>query len=225
MERSERALTEAERRMLRLRLTTLERRRRSAARRAAGSAGFICGGLWLATIAASDVSWPIITLFWLVVAAVLGLWVFRSQVGSLRASIVDVESAIRRKQAVVHSVRCSDLVEVEEAEDEGACWLLQLPGERVLVLAGQEYYATARFPSDDFSLVEILREDGRPLERLIEAGGRKLAPSRKLPAELRRNLPSEETWQVLHGSIHEVESLRRVDSSGVEPRDPSNRRG
>ena len=59
---------------------------------------------------------------------------------------------------LVVEVRATELVEIEERDDEGACWLFQLR-EEILVLAGQDYYETTKFPNDDFSLVEVRRED------------------------------------------------------------------
>jgi hypothetical protein len=74
--------------------------------------------------------------------------------------------------------------------------------EEILVLAGQDYYETTKFPNDDFSLVEVRREDGRMLERLIEKRGKKLAPVKRLPANARSLLPLMTTdMTIIKGSI------------------------
>lgn len=101
----------------------------------------------------------------------------------------------------VADVRAIELVEIEEREDEGACWVFQLQ-EEILVLSGQDYYETTKFPNDDFSLVEVRREDGRMLERLIEPRGKKLAPVKRLPASVRSLLPVMTTdMTTIKGSI------------------------
>jgi hypothetical protein len=203
----DRPLTESEQRMLASRLKNLGRRGRTALSRAIAPIGIVSAALWLVTLIVSDIHWPAITIFWFAFGTGMCMWVWRSEATSLRSKIASIESAIRRNAASVQRVRSSELVEIEEREDEGACWLFQLPDDQILVLNGQEYYATATFPNDDFSLVQILREDGRPLEQLIEVTGKKLAPSRKLAAEVRRRLSNESDLQVLRGSLRDLDAI------------------
>ena len=176
METFERPLNKTEKRLLTKRLSAVQRRRASVLRRIALAVGIVIGALWAATLVLSDAPWTVVSGFWLVTGAAIGLWVFRNESASLATARANLESALRYDRASIVEVRASELVEIEEREDEGACWVFQLQ-EEILVLSGQEYYETARFPNDDFSLVEIRREDGRMLERLIESRGRKLRPS------------------------------------------------
>ncbi|MDH4188233.1 MAG: hypothetical protein OEV08_14675, partial [Nitrospira sp.] len=129
--------------------------------------GVVCGIPWLFTLLVSDAPAVIVTVVWAAVGLSVGLFVLVTERSALRASVSALESALRRNTALVHRVRGSELIAVEEPEDEGACWLIQLPQEQVLILSGQQYYPTRRFPSDDFSLVEILRDDGQVLDCLL----------------------------------------------------------
>jgi len=52
------------------------------------------------------------------------------------------------------------MVEFEEEEDEDACYAFQLDGGRILFVAGQSYYRSARFPNTDFSLVGLYDKEG-----------------------------------------------------------------
>jgi len=201
MEHLERPLSTTEKRLLRARLHALQRRRRSVFRRITLAVSIVAGVLWAATLVASDAPWWAIGGFWIVVGGVLAFWVFRMESASLAAATADVRSALRYDRVSVVEVRANELVEIEEHEDEGACWLFQLP-EEILVLSGQDYYETGKFPNDDFSLVEVRREDGRMLERLIETRGTKLAPLKRLPASARSLLPLMTTdMTIIKGSI------------------------
>ena len=54
-----------------------------------------------------------------------------------------------------HTITCrpSRIIEREEFEDEGALWIFDGGEGRYLVICGQEYYETPRFPSSHFELV------------------------------------------------------------------------
>jgi hypothetical protein len=169
--------------------------------------GIVCGGLWLATLLASDASRFAITVVWAVVGLAIGLSVLGTQEAALRSRVAALESALRRNAAIVHRIRGSEVIDVEEPEDEGACWLIQLPEEQVLVLAGQQYYPTPRFPSDDFSLIEILREDGQILDCLLKTEGKKLEPTRTLAANAQRDLLLPGLLPTLKGSLSNVDAL------------------
>jgi hypothetical protein len=189
MEEHERPLDRAERRLLGARLSAL-RARRGSRRRVGLAAAVVIGPLWLLTLlAARGVPWWVPSLFWLALAGGIGLWVFLQEARNARSAAAQLERALGFDRVRERRVRASEVIEVEEAGDEGACWLFQLPGDHILVLAGQEYYETARFPSDDFSLVDILLDGGSVLEELIAPHGRKLPPSRRLPERLRAKLP------------------------------------
>ena len=61
----------------------------------------------------------------------------------------DLESG----QAHVITCRPTRIIEREEFEDEGALWIFDGGEGRYLVISGQEYYKTPRFPSSHFEVV------------------------------------------------------------------------
>jgi hypothetical protein len=61
----------------------------------------------------------------------------------------DLESG----QAHVITCRPTRIIEREEFEDEGALWIFDGGAGRYLVISGQEYYETPRFPSSHFEVV------------------------------------------------------------------------
>jgi hypothetical protein len=56
-------------------------------------------------------------------------------------------------QAHVITCRPSRIIEREEFEDRGALWIFDGGEGRYLVISGQEYYETPRFPSSHFEVV------------------------------------------------------------------------
>ena len=60
-------------------------------------------------------------------------------------------------QAHVITCRPSRIIEREEFEDEGAFWIFDGGEGRYLVISGQEYYETPRFPSSHFEVVMSVR--------------------------------------------------------------------
>jgi hypothetical protein len=56
-------------------------------------------------------------------------------------------------QAYAITCRPSRIIEREEFEDEGALWIFDGGNGRYLAICGQEYYGTPRFPSSHFEVV------------------------------------------------------------------------
>ena len=56
-------------------------------------------------------------------------------------------------QAYAITCQPSRIIEREEFEDEGAFWIFDGGDGRYLAICGQEYYATSRFPSSHFEVV------------------------------------------------------------------------
>ena len=125
----------------------------------------------------------------------------------LRAMLRGFESARRRDAAEVFEVRSSAFAELEEIEDEGACYAFQIGDDRLVFVAGQEFYPQAKFPSHDFSLVHILDERGQPAEMVIEKRGPQAAPVRVIPPATKLRLEIPEHLEVIEGRLDQIESL------------------
>lgn len=216
LESSQRSLTAAERRLLDAKIRDLQARV-SRGPKAALTSIVVVAILWILTLVASDVPWPIVTSFWIVVGAGLYLWVRRDllkDLDVLRDMLRGYESARRRDQAEVFEVRSSAFAELEEVEDEGACYVFQIDDDRLVSVAGQEFYPQARFPSHDFSLVHILDERDQPVEMVIEKRGSQAAPARIIPAATKLRLEIPAHLEVIEGALDQIEDL--LGSTGQE---------
>jgi hypothetical protein len=210
---SRRSLTESERRALRAKIHAAQTRHRQVSKRAPIAAAVIVGVLWVLTLLASDAPWLVVTGFWLVVGGAIALWVWRD----LRKDAAigqqwtrGLESALRRAEADVYDIRASAFVELEEFEDEGACYAFALDETRVVFISGQEFYEAARFPSLDFSLAYVLDEAGRVADMLIEKRGPRAAPARTIPFAVKHELAVPEHLEVRDIRLDELEQRLRV---------------
>ena len=214
---SRRALTEAERRLLQARIGASAERSRQVSRRAPVVTSGIVLILWLLTLLASDAPWWVITAFWALVGAGIMLWVRRDMRKDARFErewTARLESALRRNTADVFDVRARAFVELEEFEDEGACYAFALDDERVVFVSGQEFYDASRFPSLDFSLVYALDEAGNAVDVLIDKRGSKTAAARTISCQVKHGLEIPEHLAVVMTTLDGLEdSLRaRVES-------------
>lgn len=195
-------MTEQERRVLRARIRSLKGRGARSRTRWIPIAIGVVGVLWLLTILASDAPWMVVTAFWLVTGVVIALWVRRdmkkhaSQFDDMAAGL---QSALTANAADVYDVTARAFVEFEEVEDEGACYAFEIDGPRLVFVSGQEFYAGARFPSLDFSLVYVIDEAGRTVDMLIDKRGARAKPARTIPASKQTEQP--EHLEVRAGTI------------------------
>jgi hypothetical protein len=205
-----RPLTTAERRLIRVKIQSLAARGRRASRAALPISGAVVFILWLWTVLASDVSWLIVTVFWLVVGTAISAWVRRDMRvhGKQFEGIArDLESALKRNAADVYDVRARAFVTFEEIEDEGACYAFELEGDRLVFITGQQFYEGAKFPSLDFSLVYVLDEHGEAVDMFIDKRRPKTRPVRTVPAASKQALDIPEHLEVRAGRIDNLEEI------------------
>ena len=209
---------ETERRLIGAKIRSLTARGRRASRTSLPIAGGLVLVLWVWTILASDAPWFVVTGFWLIVGAGIALWAHREMRrhgGHLEGMARGLESALRRNAADVYTVRARSFAELEEIEDEGACYAFELDDNRLAFITGQEFYESAKFPSLDFSLVYVLDEAGQTVDMLIEKRGAKASPARKIPAAMKRKLDVPDHLEVRIGRIDDLESfLGRASPQG-----------
>lgn len=206
-ETRDRNLTDLERRRLERQAAGLRREGALVMRRTLLATVVACGLLALLTILASDAAWRAIVAVWSVIAAVVGAWTWRQESGSRRARVAHLERALLAGR--VHEVRIAAraCLELEEVEDEGACYAFDTGDGSVVFVAGQEFYPSGSFPSSDFSLVHLLEEAGRVVDFRLEIHGRPLAPARTIQAGTKRRLRWPEHLERVQGSLDEVERL------------------
>lgn len=215
---SRRPLTEKERRFLRSKIRSLTGRGRRASVVALPVTGGIVFVLWLWTILASDASRVIVTAFWLIVGAGIAVWVrreMRSHARGFETMSRGLDSALRRNAVDVYDVRARSFAELEEIEDEGACYAFEMDDGRIAFIQGQEFYESARFPSLDFSLVYILDEADQTVDMLIDKRGAKAAPARRIPAAVKQRLDAPDHLEVRRGRIADLEDILGGSSPGT----------
>jgi len=212
-----RALRPAERRLLSRKAGAL-RSRASAAPGVVRVGATGTGILWLLTLLASDEHWLVVTLFWIVVGGGIVLWLLRDarrNAAHLRAMARAAESALEADRAEVYDFRARAFAELEEYEDEGACFAFDLGDGRLAFVVGQRFYPEARFPSLDFSLVHPLDGEGAPVDEWIEKRGRRAEPDRVIPAAVKRELEIPEHLGVVRGSLERLEEILPKQRDGA----------
>lgn len=203
-------MTTPETRVIRARIQSLRARAGRAFTVSLPITGAVVVVLWICTILASDAPWFVVTAFWLIVGGGLALWVrrdMRTHGRQLEGMAEGLESALRRNAADVYDVRARSFAELEEIEDEGACYAFELDDNRVVFIMGQEFYESARFPSLDFSLVYVLDEAGQHVDMLIDKRGPKTAPARTIPSAVKQRLDVPEHLEVRSGGIDDLEGI------------------
>jgi hypothetical protein len=207
LEDSFRPLTEAEVRLLEAKISSQARRhQRYRARIAVISLGLWAGGSALTLVADKTLPSWIIIVVWAVIASLMAAWLLledRSKRSSRTRAFAD---ALRHNQAHVTRIRSDQMVAFEELEDEGACFAFQVE-ERIVFIAGQEFYPSAKFPNSDFCLVEINDSRGATVEMVIETTGKKLQPIRTITADLQSKLRIPEHLQILSGRLEDIDRL------------------
>ena len=117
------------------------------------------------------------------------------------------KDALQHGRAHVERIQAQRMIEVEELEDEGACYFFEIEDRRLFQLSGQEYYSSAEFPSSDFSLIDILDSHGNPVSSLIENKGARLEPCKVISAtdKIKNLIPYDQNF--IDCSIDEFEKF------------------
>jgi hypothetical protein len=135
------------------------------------------------------------------------LWVHWSVRRERLVKIRRLERALDRNEAHVVHIQSDEMVEFEEIEDEGASYAFQVSDDRIVFVCGQDFYASARFPNSDFSMVWIRDERGELLDFYIEKHGVKLKPIRTISAQRKRELRVLGRLETIQGKLSDLERL------------------
>jgi hypothetical protein len=212
IEDSTRPLTEGEKRLLRWAVSHRKRRLRKALRRTLAWGAIVFGALWVFTIFATIIdnrgpTWYISGLIWLVIGLPMTLWSYAGVRSDLAKAVRRFESALRLNTASTVRIQSTEMVEFEEEEDEGARYAFQLADGRIVFLSGQEFYSSRQFPNSDFSLVDIRSEDGTAIVGHIKKRGRRIEPTRTIPAKKAATLKIPDHLQIINGDLSRIEQL------------------
>ncbi len=205
MSRTTRALTAAERRLLFARISRQRAIRRRAFLRSLSVSLIGSTVLCVLTLLASTDSRVLIVMFWLALAICMAFWIGLEARRAAARGIRRLESAVRADRADAVRISSSQCLQFQEVEDEGACWAFETAENEAVFVVGQDFYPSARFPSTDFSLIEILSEDGGVVDLIIQNDGAKLEPIRVIPASKKSSLRIPEHLGVVRSSLAELE--------------------
>lgn len=218
MESSRRPLSPAERRLLACLARRADEPTPGGNLRAAALVGAGCMlPLFGLTLLLSDLSWQVIGLGWLGIWLLVALFVVLPAVFSARrertARARAFEKALERDEAETIRIRSRRVVEFEELEDLGARWAFELADGRIVFVCGQEYYADARFPNDDFTMVDFLGADGEPVAWFLRRRGKRLEPVRRIPVGDQEGMHLPEHLETLTGRLEDLEQLLSVQEA------------
>lgn len=168
--------------------------------------------LYVLTLLASDTNGLIVTGFWALIGAVILAWVLTGTRKDARtfAGIADAyRSALEKNEVLAYDIRSTAFAELEEIEDEGACYAFQIEDDRMVFLSGQQFYPEAKFPSHDFSIVHVLDEHDNAVAEHIEKRGPQVEASEFVPAFVKARLEIPDDLDVVDGRIEDIEDLFR----------------
>jgi hypothetical protein len=179
----------------------------------------VCGTLWVVTLIVTfreKGSFLIATLLWGGLSVVFYTWNYKVERPKLVAEVCRYEAALEKNKAEVVRIQSDEMVEFEEAEDEGECYAFQVDENCIAFVSGQDFYSTAKFPNSDFSLVHIRDENSMLLATFIEKTGKKLKPVRKISAAEKSKMKVPDHLTVIEGELASLEQLlvKSAESSG-----------
>jgi hypothetical protein len=187
----ERKLTEKEIKFLKTNIQAREKRNRSRYKAIIiqcligyGIAGVIC---LLGNLLSKDQPpfWFYMIIFWgagTFLAFSLAKNAYRENMENSRM-LSFLTDALQNGKARVEKIQSQRMLEVEELEDEGACYFFEVEARKLFQLYGQEYYSSATFPSTEFCLIDIIDSNGNPVASFLENNGEKLSPYRMICAK------------------------------------------
>jgi len=209
LETIERPLTSDEHFQLRGRLQTARDASGKALLKAGAASAAVCGALMLLTLLASDAPVIVIVFFWVVIMAVLTVWIGLPERRLMLEQIPILEGALHGNRAREPRLRSERVVEFEEVEDEGACYAFDHDGASSIFVIGQEFYEDDDFPNSDFSMIELLGASGTAIDVLLTKRGRKLTPDRVIPAAIKNGLELPEHLSIVAAPLDRIESALR----------------
>ena len=202
-----RPLTEVERRIVNSSLRQKQRRLKSFWKGVLTAGLLIFGVFAIVPMIVSRGRAYIPVVAWFGIVTLISVWVYFSEKPKEESAVRTYAEALSKNEAHVTRIQSDEMVELEEEEDEGACYAFQLENNKIVFVSGQDYYASARFPNTDFSLIEIYGDGSVPVEGFIEKDGKKLKPQRKISAKVKSKLRIPFHLEVIDGSLVDLENL------------------
>lgn len=206
--RQDRPLNGPELRLVRAAIAAWRKRRASGPRRMATAIAVVILALWVLTIVTSKML-LLPTALWIAVAALSAFLIARDEKRSFALGVAPFENALAANRVEEIHVAPTGMVELEEIGDLGACYAFQVEPDKILIIRGQDYYATNRFPNSDFRIVAIPGPTGEPIEIAVHKRGKKMDPDRVVSVEAQKHLRMPAHLEILSGRLEELEKILR----------------
>jgi hypothetical protein len=212
-----RPLTAAERRWLRLVAARRERLLLAATPYLMLLVGIVLfGGLWGLTVVATNAdsngpSWRVSGLLWLLLGIGITLWAYRDVKPHVHVRQEKFRSALRQNTACEIRVRSSMVVECENKQDRKKGWYaFQLGDERIVFVSARFCQRVRRFPTSDFSMVDIADEGGSIVVGFTRNHGDPLMPIRTISGQEAAGLRIPEHMEIVSGNLTQIDTLLGV---------------
>jgi hypothetical protein len=138
----------------------------------------VCAVLAVLTPLASDAPSVVIAGFWVGLAVLFTVWTGLPERRAWRARASTIDDALKVNRARVTRIASDRVVEIQEVEDEGACFAFDAGSGRTIVVARQECYSDETFANSDFSILEVLGWAGA-VDVIVTRAGHKVEPERR----------------------------------------------
>lgn len=205
----ERTLTPAERRAVG---AEMQRFRREASLQSAlkDSVAYVVAGLLVGAIYFLAIGRPWYLgslaglLFVVTLIPLVGFARFRRAARHVRS----MDRALRSDSVRVTEIIATEFASFEEFEDLGPLYVFQVEPDKLLVLRGQLYNETPRFPSLHFEIVEI-----PGVSTMVRPRSPKVAPTASFDDKTMLEVSAIKDRAILDGSISDVLQLLRANAT------------
>ena len=167
------------------------------------SALVVCAVLAVLTLLASDAPSVVIAGFCVGLAVLFTVWTGLPERRAWRARASTIDDALKVNRARVTRIASDRVVEIQEVEDEGACFAFDAGSGRTIVVARQECYSDETFANSDFSILEVLGWAGA-VDVIVTRAGHKVEPERRVSAERKRTLDLPEHLEIVDVPIDQI---------------------
>ncbi len=208
-----RPISEAEARLLRWAIIRQRRRLLRMTPLITLTVGLILfGGLWGLSVLATKAdkrgpSWRASGLIWLGIGTAISLRSYRAlrrYAAGYEGSFAD---ALKRNQAVEVRIRAEEVVQLDNGGKGASVYAFDIGRGRIVFVNWPKAHSSVRFPSADFSLVDLIADKRHIAVGLIEKHGRKIKPVRTIPAQAVSGLAIPDHLETVRGRLSQIEAL------------------
>ena len=140
-------------------------------------------------------------------------WVFIKHYIAIKLHVDEIKFAIQKNEVISIHIETTKCIELSEESDEGNFFLFQLLGNKIILLGGQEFEITQKFPNDNFEIAVCYDRKERILFHKIYTYGNKLLPIKKIIGEKKQKIlyykgySDFSEFQSVNGHINNIDEI------------------